>query len=110
LLRGWLILKPERHVEHVAELTAEESASLGPLIQKASRALMTALGAERVYVMSMGEVVRHVHVYLIPRYAHMPQHGLKVLSEMFSEGRPWGCSDEEAEAAAQAVRRELGGS
>jgi diadenosine tetraphosphate (Ap4A) HIT family hydrolase len=109
LLRGWLILKPERHVEHVAELTAEESASLGQLIQKASRALMTAVGAERVYVVSMGEVVRHVHFYLIPRYAHMPQHGLEVLSEMFSEGRPWGCSDEEANAAARAVRRELAG-
>src|SRR3954453_15192572 len=44
VLRGWLILKPERHVEHVAELTAEESAPPGPLIQKASRALMAALG------------------------------------------------------------------
>src|SRR4051812_2662062 len=36
VLRGWLILKPERHVVQVAELTAEESASLGPLIQKAT--------------------------------------------------------------------------
>jgi diadenosine tetraphosphate (Ap4A) HIT family hydrolase len=107
LLRGWLILNPERHVEQVAELTPEESASLGPLIQRASRALMVALGAERVYVVSMGEVVHHVHIYLVPRYPEMPQHGLRVLSEMFSEERPWGCSDEEAEEAAQAVRREL---
>jgi hypothetical protein len=38
----------------------------------------------------------------------MPQHGLRVLSEMFSEGRPWGCSDDEANEAAQAVQRELG--
>jgi diadenosine tetraphosphate (Ap4A) HIT family hydrolase len=91
VLRGWLILKPERHVEHVAELTDEESAALGPLIQKASRALMAALGAERVYVMSMGEVVRHVHIYLVPRYADMPQHGLRVLSEMFSLRSVPGC-------------------
>ena len=109
VLRGWLILKPERHVEHVAELTAEESAALGPLIQRASRALMTTLGAERVYVMSMGEVVQHVHVYLVPRYADMPRHGLRVLSEMFSEERPWACSDDEAEEAAEAVRRALVG-
>ncbi len=110
VLRGWLILKTERHVEHIADLTADESASLGPLIQRASRALMAALGAERVYVMSMGEVVRHVHVYLIPRYADMPPHGLQVLSEMFSAERPWACSDEEASEAAQAVQRELLGS
>jgi diadenosine tetraphosphate (Ap4A) HIT family hydrolase len=108
LLRGWLILKPERHVEHVAELTAEESASLGSVIQKASRALMTGLGAERVYVVSMGELVHHVHVYLVPRYADMPQEGLRVLSEMFSGERPWGCSDEKSEEAAEVVRRELG--
>lgn len=69
---------------------------------------MAALDAERVYVMSMGEVVRHVHVYLVPRYAEMPQHGLRVLSEMFSDGCPWACTDEEAEEAAQAVQRELG--
>src|SRR4051794_18322931 len=85
VLRGWLILKPERHVVQVAELTAEESASLGPLIQKAARAVMAALGAERVYVVSMGEVVQHVHFYLVPRYADMPRHGLRVLAEMFSE-------------------------
>lgn len=109
-LRGWLILKPERHVEHVAELTPEESASVGSLIQRASRALMAALDAERVYVMSMGEVVRHVHFYLVPRYADMPEHGLRVLSEMFSEGRPWACTDEAAKEAAHAVRRELRGS
>jgi len=104
LLRGWLILKTERHVEHVAELNAEESASLGPLVQRASRAMMDALGAERVYVMSMGEVVRHVHVYLVPRYADMPRHGLQVLSEMFSKERPWACSDEAAAESAEALR------
>jgi len=69
---------------------------------------MASLGAERVYVVSMGELVHHVHVYLVPRYADMPEHGLRVLSEMFSEARPWGCSDEEAKEAAQAVQRELG--
>lgn len=107
VLRGWLILKPERHVEHIADLTAGESASLGPLIQKASHAMRSALKCERVYVMSMGEVVRHVHIYLVPRYADMPQHGLRVLTKMFSEERPWACTDEEAQQAAEAVRREL---
>jgi hypothetical protein len=71
---------------------------------------MAALGPERVYVMSMGEVIRHVHIYFVPRYADMPQHGLRVLSEMFSEERPWACSDDEAKKAAQAVRRELAAS
>jgi hypothetical protein len=28
LLRGWLILEPRRHVEHLAELTEPEAAAL----------------------------------------------------------------------------------
>ena len=109
VLRGWLILKPKRHVEHVADLTAEEAASFGPLVRSASRAMMSGLGAERVYVVSMGELVNHVHVYLVPRYADMPKSGLQVLAEMFSDERPWACSDEDAGQAVDTVRRELTG-
>ena len=107
VLRGWLILKPKRHVEHLAELTDDEAASLGPLVQEASRALMHALGAERVYALSMGELVQHVHIYLLPRYEHMPKSGLDVLSMMFSDERPWGCTEDEAAEAAALVRSEL---
>lgn len=109
LLRGWLILKPRRHVEHLAELSEPEAASLGPLISKVSAALMRALGAEKVYVCSFGEVVRHVHWYLIPRYPGIASHGVGVLNEMFAEPSPWRCSDEEAAQAASQVRVALAG-
>ena len=56
-LRGWLILKPKRHVEHLGELTQAEADSMGPLVRATSLSLMRALGAERVYALSMGELV-----------------------------------------------------
>jgi diadenosine tetraphosphate (Ap4A) HIT family hydrolase len=103
-LRGWLILKSKRHVEHVADLTQSEAESMGPLVRMASSAVMRALGAERVYALSMGEFVRHVHIYVLPRYPDMPTDGLQVLTTMFSAERPWACSEEEASDAAERVR------
>jgi diadenosine tetraphosphate (Ap4A) HIT family hydrolase len=107
LLRGWLILKPRRHVEHIADLTLGERSGLGPLIADASAALKRALGAERVYVCSLGESVNHVHFYLIPRYAHMPANGMEVLNTMFSPEHPWACDDQTAADAAAQVRAAL---
>ena len=48
--RGWLIVKPHRHVESIADLSADECVVLGPLLRRLAGALERALGAERVYV------------------------------------------------------------
>lgn len=107
VLKGWLIIKPKRHVEHFAELTPQEAARFGPLARLTCLALTRALAPERVYLCSFGELVHHVHVYLVPRYEGMPESGLDVLPIMFSDERPWACTDEEAAAAAAAVRNEM---
>ena len=106
-LRGWLILKPRRHVEHLAELEEGEAAALGPLISKVSAAMMSALGAERIYVASFGEIVRHVHIYFVPRYPDMPPIGPAILVQMGSGNSPWACDDEAAADAASRVRHAL---
>ena len=106
-LAGWLILKPKRHVEHLAGLTRDEANGLGPHISKISEAMQSALDAERVYVCSFGEMIAHVHFYLLPRYADMPRNGGEVLQLMFSGRSPWACSDQEAAEAADRVRLEL---
>ncbi len=107
LLKGWLILKPERHVEHLAALNEREARALGPLIEKVSRAMMKALDPDRVYVCSFGEVVKHVHFYFLPRYPNMPPAGPSILVQMGSEDHPWACDDETAANAASRVRAEL---
>lgn len=107
LLRGWLILEPKRHVEHLGELSEAEATALGPLIGRVSSALMRALQAEKVYACSFGELVRHVHWYLIPRYPDMSVHGVAVLNEMFANPSPWACSDEDAAEAASLVGNAL---
>jgi diadenosine tetraphosphate (Ap4A) HIT family hydrolase len=108
-LRGWLILKPRRHVEHLAELEPAEAAALGPLIARISAAMSSALAPERIYVTSFGEVVRHVHLYFVPRYAGMPPIGPGVLVQMGSGDSPWASDDAAAAEAAARVRAALGG-
>ena|SRR5438093_7400742 len=107
LLPGWLILKPRRHVEHIAELTTAESATLGHLLVRASAAVKAALNAERVYVCSFGESVNHVHFYVVPRYSNMPKDGVEVINMMFSAESPWACGDGRAAVAAERVRTEM---
>lgn len=105
--RGWLVVKPHRHVESVAELNAAESVTLGPLLRRLAGALEHALGAERVYVCSFGETVRHVHFHLVPRTPEMPPDGPLLMPGLFADERPWGCSGEEAAEAADAIRAAL---
>jgi diadenosine tetraphosphate (Ap4A) HIT family hydrolase len=103
-LRGWLIVKPRRHVENFGELTDDEAVRFGPISRSAAAAVQKALRAERVYVCSFGEEWRHVHVHVVPRYPEMEPLSWQLLGEMWSGASKWSCSDKEAAAAAGAIR------
>lgn len=106
VLPGFLILKPRRHVEHIALLTAEEMAAFGPLLRNTCRALAHVLHPAKIYASSFGEAVSHVHFYILPRYPRtpeMPANGIEVLNRLFSE-KPWAGSDTEAATVADQVR------
>ena len=98
LLRGFLIIKPKRHCEQIAELTVEEMASLGPVISRTTNALTRVFNPEKIYISSFGDAVRHIHFYVIPRTHDMPADALSILRQLF-DGR-WACSDDEAAAVA----------
>jgi ADP-ribose pyrophosphatase YjhB (NUDIX family)/diadenosine tetraphosphate (Ap4A) HIT family hydrolase len=73
-LPGWLVLQPQRHVTSLAQLTAAESAELGPLLQQLSSALTTVVGCAKTYVVLFAELERftHLHFHVIPRAANLP--------------------------------------
>lgn len=70
---GYLFVISKRHVERVADLCEEETASLGDALRCASRALERVFQPERVYCASYGEEVRHVHFHVYPRLDAMPR-------------------------------------
>ena len=104
-LAGFLIVKPIRHCEHIAYLSEEEASHLGPILQRTTQALMRAMEAKKVYVVSLGELVKHIHFCIIPRYSGMPENGFAVI-EGVDSGK-WACSDEEAERVVSRVREEF---
>ncbi|MDQ0988916.1 HIT family protein [Streptomyces sp. V3I7] len=66
---GTLVVKPARHVVHVAELTARESAELGPLLHRVSVAVTEVMAPEQVYVClwsHAGGVPGHIHFVVQP--------------------------------------------
>lgn len=69
---GHLMAEPKRHVPSFAELSDEDAQALGLLVARLSRALKACAGAEHVYAEFYGEVIPHVHIHVIARYAGTP--------------------------------------
>lgn len=105
-LHGWLVLTSERHARAWYDLTADEAAALGPLAARVMRAQREALGAEHVYALAIGDVLRHFHLHLVPRFAATPD---RLRGRGAFDARPGDALPEAAlAAAARAVAAALG--
>ncbi len=105
LVRGYVVLKPRRHVDSLADLNPPEAAALGVVAQRLLAAMRTTLGPERIYICSLGESLRHLHFHLVPRYADMPPAGARLLDAVFAQR--WLVAEDEAAEAAQHIRAAL---
>ncbi|MBT2207710.1 HIT family protein [Actinomadura sp. NEAU-AAG7] len=90
---GALVVKPVRHVVHVAELNDAESAALGPLLRRVAAAVTEVVRPEQVYVCLWSHadaVPGHLHFVVQPaRKADMERfdaYGPALQMEMFREG------------------------
>lgn len=104
-LRGWLVLTSERHARAWYDLEDGEAAALGPLAARVMRAQRAALGAEHVYAFAIGDVLRHFHLHLVPRYPDTPERlrGRRCFEGTAADMLP----EEELVAAARAVAAAL---
>jgi diadenosine tetraphosphate (Ap4A) HIT family hydrolase len=92
---GTLIVKPERHVTAVADLTVQESVELGPLLRLASQIAGDLVGAEQVYNClwsHAGGKPVHIHYVVQPvtiaQISAFDAHGPGLQVAMFSAGTP----------------------
>lgn len=66
LEEGTLVVKPTRHVCHVADLNADESAELGPLLRLAARVVTQLCDPDQVYVCLWSHAgFRPVHLHFV---------------------------------------------
>lgn len=106
---GTLIVKPERHVLHVGDLTDAEATELGPLIRDASRVAADLVGADQVYNClwsHAGGTPVHIHYVVQPvtraQMAHFGRVGPSLQVAMLDADRP--PSDDEIDAIAVRAR------
>ena len=110
--RGFLVIKLKRHCEHLAELTPEEAAGLGPVMRTTCLALTKVLRPAKVYVCSFGEGIKHVHFWVLPRPAEMRPGMHRVLFNLdmrlalmrWPGIKKWLISDEEVSYTAERLR------
>ena len=88
---GTLLVKPQRHVESVAELSDGEAAELGPLLTRVAEVVSRLCEPEQVYVCLWSHAGRepgHVHFVVQPATskvmdAHGGAYGPALQTEMF---------------------------
>jgi diadenosine tetraphosphate (Ap4A) HIT family hydrolase len=98
---GTLFIESKRHFLDYAEMTGEESASLGSVMKKIYRALKLHTEAERVYQVTLMDGVPHFHSWLVPRRKGDSERGMKFLA------RDDSCGEDEASALAETLRETM---
>ena len=92
---GAMVVKPERHVTSVADLSEDEAVELGPLLRRASIVARQLVDASQVYNClwshAGGEPV-HIHYVVQPvtedQMSHFGVHGPSLQVAMFATGEP----------------------
>lgn len=98
---GTLFIESKRHLLDYAEMTDEESTSLGQVMRKIYQALKLHTGAERVYQVTLIDGVPHFHSWLVPHRHEDMEKGMKFLA------RDDSCSEEDAVALANQLREAM---
>ena len=87
--RGYcvLIFDPH-HAERLTELTAAESMALSRDMLLANSAIDAAVRPDHMNVALLGNVVRHLHWHIIPRYRSDPRWGAPIWPTNLADMRP----------------------
>jgi diadenosine tetraphosphate (Ap4A) HIT family hydrolase len=89
---GTLVVKPKRHVLHVADLDDAESEEMGPLLRRVAAAVGDLTDADQVYVCLWSHGPAHVHYVVQPVTAEdvaaFGAHGPGLQAAMFARGEP----------------------
>jgi diadenosine tetraphosphate (Ap4A) HIT family hydrolase len=97
-LPGTLCIESRRHFLDYAEMTNEESASLGDVMRNVYYVLRLHTSAERIYQVTLLDGIPHYHSWLVPRRKEDTEKGMKFLVRNDS------CGEEDATALANKLR------
>ncbi len=73
--RGRAVLAYSKHTEMVADMDAAECAAFFAAAHNAVKALNTVFTPVQINLGMFGDIVRHSHLHLVPKYEGTPQFG-----------------------------------
>jgi diadenosine tetraphosphate (Ap4A) HIT family hydrolase len=79
---GWLVVVLRRHAEALHELTSEEFAELGSVLELSVRAVHGAHGTAKEYAACYAEArgFEHIHFHVVPRAHDVPEQHMGAAS------------------------------
>jgi len=69
---GFVRVIINRHVKEFSELNDEEAIKLISLIKRLEKGILKALNPDKINIASLGNMVPHLHIHIIPRYINDP--------------------------------------
>ena len=98
---GTLFIESKRHFLDYAEMTGEESSTLGNVMKKIYAALRSHTNAERIYQVTLIDGVPLFHSWLVPRRKDDTERGMKFLA------RDDSCEEKDAVELANQLREAM---
>ena len=102
--RGHAIVVAKGHVEDLTALPRERGLALYAEMVRVAGAVRRAVGADHMNYLALGNVVRHVHWHIYPRFRDDPNWGGAPIPDPPAEP----LSDDEYREIAAAIRAALG--
>ena len=90
---AYLMVEPKRHVTGLGELTDNEAAAMGLVVNNLARVLKTVEKAQQVYSFVLGDDVPHLHIHLVPRYPDTPREYWGIRASQWPDAPRGGIDD-----------------
>ncbi len=69
---GYVRVITQKHVKEFSDLSDEEAVNLTMLVKKIEKIIIETLNPDKVNIASLGNMVPHMHVHIIPRFKNDP--------------------------------------
>jgi len=69
---GYIRVITQKHIKEFSQLNDEEAIKLTLTVKKIEKTLLKELNPDKINIASLGNMVPHLHIHIIPRYKNDP--------------------------------------
>jgi diadenosine tetraphosphate (Ap4A) HIT family hydrolase len=69
---GYIRIITQKHIKEFSELSDNEAKKLALIIKNLEKGILQVLKPDKINIVSLGNMVPHLHIHMIPRYINDP--------------------------------------